>query len=480
MRSLLFKLSPALLPLVALAQQQAPSQHSPSQVEYQELSAERPSPQNADASKSQVKLRWEPLSDSLRYEIRISRKPDFSQLVHSAGTIEHDYTTPALPPGLYYYQVQGYRYERPSGKHDVRNFVIGKPLTLSPAKQRMQAPQIIGPRHLEMFPTFGRVRLAWQPIAGARGYRFRIWNEENSNDSLAQRKTPRWITEIKQPWLEVHDAPYTSFMYLESGTYRWDVAAIDKDGAFVGDPAMGYFQMSRQYHLQPNELFIRLWGLIAPSVGYESTSGPANQSYADDESSSLAFRGEAEYFFRRHWGLSLGGSLSALSSLDGMGSSIDYFSGNLDALYRTYLSIQPQGWTMTFLLGIGLHEFPNIDGPSMQIEKIHVERPRVLGPRAGFRLSRRWNNPWEVQLAGNIMVNAFWFHDPYGGGTELSPTINTAAEIKTFYHLSKTFAGGLGLGIENRSIKYDAGPRHVESSVSLKSWNLSLNAQFRH
>lgn len=470
-----------LLPLAALAQQ-PPSQHAPSELEYREFSKNISSGKDSDASKSQVRLRWEALAEALRYEVRISRTPDFSHLVHTAGTVELDYVTPALLPGQYFYQVEAYRYERIIGKHSVKSFVIGKPLTLASSKQKLQAPQIVGPKHLDTFPTYRRVRLAWESVPGARGYRLRLWEEDKAKlDGPNTRRTPpRWITEVKQTWLEVHDAPYSSYMYLGSGTYRWDVAAIDKDGGYVGDPAMGYFQMSRQFHMNPRELFVRVQSILSPAVDYKSYSGVAGRGYEDAETASIAVRAEVDYFFKRNWGVAMGGTVSTLGFQAGLGAPVDYFVINLDALYRAQLSLEQRGWRLQFSLGLVLQEMPAIDGPNVVPEAVHIERPRVFGAHTGFRIHHRWRNPWEVQLISDLAFNAFWFHDPYGTGSSIKPTFNGSIEARGLYHFTKVFAGGLGLVMDYRSIKYDAGLQHPDSSVRIQSTNITLTGQFRY
>lgn len=64
-----------------------------------------------------------------------------------------------------------------------------------------------------------------------------------------------WVTEVKQPWLEIHDVPYSSYMYLGTADYRWDVAAIDAAGQ-TGPLSTRSFSVTPQLFMK-QESFVR-------------------------------------------------------------------------------------------------------------------------------------------------------------------------------------------------------------------------------
>lgn len=471
----------AVLSFAAFGQQQAPSQNSPSQKEYRTHDP-KTMREKAEAQSSQVTLKWEPMPGAVRYDLKISRIADMSSTVHSVSVIQNTYQTPALMPGLYYYQVEGFKYEQSLGKHPVKSFVVGKPLNVTGKREPLDAPQIIAPNHLELFPTHGKVRLAWQAVPGARGYRFRLFEEDKVRENRRWKRDtpPRWVTEVQQPWIEVHDAPYTSYMYLQSGLYRWDVAAIDKDGGYIGDVATGYFRTSRQWHLKPNDFYLRAHYFFTPYMDYKSYSSLSGQGFQEDNAHAIQFRGELDWFFLRHWGVSLGGSYSSLGGRADIPSSADYMSLNLDALFRWYLSIEPRGWTFTGSLGLGLQELPNIDNVTTDASHLHIERPKVLGPRFGFRFYRRWNNPWEMQIMGNYMFPVWWAHDPSGGSSDIKQAINGDLTWRFLYNFNEHFAAGLGLQGEYRKLRYSPSTRHGESSARIQGANIHVTGQFHY
>lgn len=462
----------------ALAEQQAPSQHSPSQLDYQQnLPVEADTPP-IDIG-SPVTLKWDAVPSAQKYELRIARGGDFSALVHSVTVIQTTYTTPVLKPGQYYYQVEAFRYEKSLGRQPIKTFVVGKPLSLG-GKHRLEAPQIVAPKHEEMFPTFGKVRLAWEGVPGARGYRFRLFEEDRVRENRRwKRETPpRWVTEVKQPWIEVHDAPYTSFMYLQTGLYRWDVAAIDKEGGLVGDVATGYFRMSRQWHLKERDFYLRFHYLYTPLLDYRSYSALASGGITASNARAHSYRGDIDVFPWRHWGVSVSGGNSSMFG-SSVPNSVEYFNVALDFLFRWYLSIEPRGWTFITNLGLGLQEFPNIDNVAT-VNAEHIERPRVLGPRLGFRFYKRWNSPWELQLLGNFQFHTWWAADPSGGSSDLKPSLDGDLGTRLLYNWTENFALGAGLQGEYRKVRYSPSISHGESSVRLQGVNLNVTAQFHY
>ncbi|MBI3556645.1 MAG: hypothetical protein HY074_10315 [Deltaproteobacteria bacterium] len=473
-----------LLPL-GQADQQAPSQHAPAMHEYQELKTDGDSKKD-DQLTSTVTLTWRAIPLAGRYLLKVSHDPEGTSIVYSVLTVNLTHVTPELAPGGYYYVVEGYEDERRVGQSVPQPFVVGKPLALDAKKERMPAPTIIGPKHMDLYPTYGYVRLAWQGVEGARGYRFRLWNEDKVKENHRWKRDtpPRWITEVKNPWIEVHDAPYTSFMYLETGTYRWDVAAVDADGGYLGDTAMGYFRTSRQWFFKPNEIFLSAeYGFYPQEVYYQDSSVTGTQSKL--LSSSHRLNADLDWWFWRQWGVNLGGGFQSLSLTSPSGQNpadtIFFVHANADLLFRTYLSTVPWGWWLVLSAGFGMQEFPQVDtfSASQGGGSIHVERPKAMGAKFGIQLHKRWNNWWEAQFNINSLVHAFTTTSPTGSSVTHTP-IDLDLAFKVLLNWSNHFGTYASLGGEVKRAQYTPQPFGANSNVLLQGIVFAWGFQFNY
>ena len=468
------------------ADQQAPSQHAPALHTYQELKPGDDAKQQDDQLTSKVTLTWRAIEQAQHYLLKVSHDAEGRNPVYSVQTINTVHTTPELAPGGYYYVVEGYEGDRRVGQSTPQPFVVGKPLALTAKKERLPAPTIIGPKHLDLYPTYGYVRLAWQGVEGVRGYRFRLWNEDKVKENQRWKRDtpPRWITEVKNPWLEIHDAPYTSYMYLESGTYRWDVAAVDKDGGIVGDTAMGYFRTSRQWFLKPHEIYLRAeYGFSPQEVYYQDSSLTGSQSKF--LSASHRVNADLDWWFWRQWGMNLGGGFQSLNLNPSVGQnpadSILFIHANADLLFRTYLSTVPWGWWLVLSAGFGMQEFPQVDSfvTSQGGGSIHVSRPKELGAKFGFQLHKRWNNWLEAQFNVNWLVHAFTMSGPTGSAVTHTP-LDLDLGLRFLLNWSNHFGTYAGVGGEVRHAEYTPQPLSANSNVLFQGIVFTWGVQFNY
>lgn len=475
---------PTLCLLVALsaaarADQQAPMQHSPAFEQYKNV-PEAAGGKVDERQTSSASLRWQPIPQADHYLVKISRDPGETQVIYTVDTMELTHDTPELTPGAYYFSVLGLQKNRKVGQTTPEPFVIGKPVALNGQRERLDAPTIIGPKHMDLYPTYGYVRLAWVPVDGARGYRFRLWNEDKVRENTRWKRDtpPRWITEIKQPWIEVHDAPYTSFMYLETGTYRWDVAAIDKDGGYIGETAQGYFRTSRQWFLKPNEVFIRASYGYAPNALYSSSSSQTGQG-AHFSSTSHRFDTDLDWWLWRQWGLNFTGGLQSLAEHGPTAAASDtllFIHTSADLLFRTYLSTVPWGWTFTAAAGLGMQEIPLIDQTA---SNVHAVRPKIWGPHFGLRINKHFDSPWELESRLNILVPALTSGVP-DDSTRTNTTLVTDVGVKVVYNWSYHFATELGLGGQIIDSRFTPMPMQTHSNAQLESINVMLGLRFNY
>ncbi len=459
------------------ADQQAPPQHAPSVHVYQEVKSDGDAARQDEQTTSRVALAWGAVAQAQHYLVKISRDPEAHELVYSVQTVNTSHLTAELLPGGYYYSVEAYEGERRLGQTQPRPFVVGKPLSLTAKRERLPAPTIIGPKHMDLYPSKGYVRLAWQGVEGARGYRFRLWNEDNVKENQRWKRDtpPRWITEVKNPWIEVHDAPYTSYMYLDTGTYRWDVAAVDKDGAFVGETAMGFFRTSRQWFFKPHEIYLRAQYGIGPSESYQedsSITGKKNKL----QSPSRHVDGSLDWWFSRQLGLGLGGGFQSLDLTSA--DTILFIHANADLLFRTYLSTVPWGWWLVLSAGFGMQEFPQVDNLGSGVGT-HVSRPKAMGAKLGFQLHKRWANWVEGQLYVNSLIHAFTTASPTGSSTTHAP-LDVEFGYRATFSVSNHVALYGGWGVELKRAQYTPQPFGANSNVLFQGFVATWGVQFNY
>lgn len=480
-----------IYPRLAQAEQQAPSQHSPANVEYQEFKTSdyETKAQRIEKITSSVKLAWDSMPRANRYLLKISRAPDMSAIFYTIETAQTSSATPELHPGAYYYIVESYQGDRRIGQTSTKGFVVGQPLNLSGKKERLPAPIVIGPKHRDLYPTYGYVRLAWQRVDGARGYRFRIWNEDKVRENYRWKKdsAPRWVTEVKNPWLEVHDAPYSSYMYLESGLYRWDVTAVDPDGSTLGETSTAYFEVSRQWFLKPSEVFIRAIYGFAPQERYsqELSGNGESTSYT---SPSHHLDADLQWYFARQWGTEVGVGLQTLrmqSSLLGSGPTeqVLFMNAHADMLFRAFLSTEPYGWWLVLSAGFGAQEFPQVNSVSAADQTLQISRPKVLGPRFGFEIHKRFNTPaqrpFELYFKLNSLINVFAI-DASENGSNAGTPLNAGMQLNWLWHATNHFALSLGIAADSRRATYATSPMESSLKVGFQGISVTLGFQLNY
>lgn len=464
----------------AQAQQQAPTQHSPTTHKYGDLKdSKAPEPSAEEKASSIVTLRWNAIPIANRYLVKISRDPDMSTIFYTVNLTSREYQTPELNPGAYYYVVEGFNNDRPVGRLATQSFVVGKPLSLTGRRDPLPAPSIIAPKHMDLFPSNGYVRLAWKRVDGARGYRFRLWEEDKVRENYRYKRDtpPRWVTEVKTPWIEVHDAPYSSYMYLGDGVYRWDVAAVDKDGGYVGDPAVGYFEVSTQWFLKPSEFFLRGRYGYAPSIN-QSSSDTRSAFQRDFKAASHRFHLDGDWFFSRRWGVNANIGIDSFT-FRGVAAepstSVFYTAFDFSLLSRTYLSSTPFGWTLTGSLGLALFETPFASAFNATTGGVEVHRARTFGPKFGARLGRRFDSPLELQFLASTVINVTTSLDDGVNKTYTPLNIDLAA--RTLYHFNNHLAATLDLNFERKRARFSPSTTKAPSEASYSGVTIALGAQ---
>lgn len=464
-------------PWQGAAQQQAPTQHAPSHFEYGDLHSE-PAESPDDKASSRVTLTWKPIPGATEYLLQISKDPSLHSPFSTIAVHATSYQTPELEPGAYYYTVEARTRGQSLGKTLVEGFVIGKPLSVHSRKARLPAPTIVGPKHMDLFPTYGYVRLAWQPIAGVRGYRFRIWNADKVRENFREKldTPPRWVTEVKNPWIEIHDAPYSSYMYLETGVYRWEVAGVDKEGGVVGDPAIAFFETSRQWFLKTEELYLRPYLMHKFNEVHRTSSGNTgvNTNYS---ASDTAIGGEADWFFSRHWGLNLASALdmySARATGDSPANTMHDIRAELNLLLRTYLSTVPYGWTFTLNAGLGFEEVSQID--NITTTDSNITKLKVFGPKLGFKIAKRFDSPFELQFFANALL-PLYLSGGLSSTNSLRATLNGFAELRALYHFNQHTALMASFGDEQRWVAYSPMAGGSTFGVFVSGWATSIGVQ---
>jgi len=432
---------------LGFAAQDVPSQHAPATNKYKDEKKEA-----EEASRTQATLQWDRTPGAATYVVRIAKDALGKSPLYTAEVTGRVYTTPKLSPGQYFYTITSLQDGKPIDTTKPKAFVVGAPFNVT-STTKLPAPQILSPRNSDTFPTYSRVRLAWRPVEGARGYQFRLWEDDKirANKKIGKATGPRWVTEVPTPWIEVHDAPYSSFMYLDTGLYRWDVAAVDKKGGKIGEPATGYFRVNKDPYLHPKEIFLRLQYGLSPAT-YDQESAASNSSNKFSLVSHK-FYADGDWFFKRHLGLSGGLGLRTIN-IKPNATTVTANMAHFDLLYRSYLSNRHFGWTLTGSLGMGWIELPQLEGAAAEPGRLNVSNPQAIGVRAGFRLLKTWDSPWSAEAFGSLMLHAFLLNHPGPGEGSIHQPLDIELGARAFRKVALHTALGFGLTAESREIAY--------------------------
>jgi hypothetical protein len=338
-------------------------------------------------------------------------------------------------------------------------------------------PTVVAPKKEDVFPSYGKVRLAWLPVSGARAYRFTLWNEAKLREAKRKKieAIPRWTTEVKQTWLEVTDAPYSSYMYLEAALWRWDIAAVDAETGQTGQVATNYFRTSSQEFLHRDEKVLRLEYRFTPSMTYEqSSSATGTNGLYSSTSSHLAIDGD--WWIGRAWGFSAGAGVETLA-LPMISGTTAFTHFNFDALFRVHLSPSPWGWSLAMALGGAIQTLPQLE---IVDSSVGVSNLVGIGPHLQLRLNydlRDPSKPWQAQIVGTLFPPLV----TQGGSASSNVNLQTMdADISARLMRQFTQRTSVGLGVtgQTKGVRYIPDAALANSVVRISGWAISLMAQF--
>ncbi len=305
------------------------------------------------------------------------------------------------------------------------------------------APEILFPQDGKLLPPYSTIRLSWKPVPGAKSYRIQLWEEDSMQ--------PRWITEVKENWLIIKDAPYSSYMYLQGGIYRWDVAAMDPKLNENGHIASSSFEMTRQYFLSEHELFFKTRYGYSPIYRYVQANSVLGTSYDFNVSAHSADL-SLDWWMSRQWGLSFSFGTSEQFRINYLGKdlgNVNFIYADIDFLWRAYLSLHPLGWTLGAQLGLVYQEFPQVESVLADLNKTSIVRPKSLCPKFGFKINKRLTNSWEMEFSSFVFMPVVVF-----GNYILKYTPSYGTNLHLYYSLSKSFSLGFGPSFERRKLTY--------------------------
>lgn len=436
-----------------------------------------------------VTLSWPPIEGASEYLLEIAYDDDFDRIVMRTRTERSAYQTPSLKVGSYYYRVTGIFDGEVRGRLDPQTFAVTKPLEItSGQKPRLPAPEITSPKHMELFPSRGTVRLSWKKVDGAKSYRVRLWDFEGYAGT-GGRSLPRWETKTNQNFLEINDAPYSSFMFLESGRYRYDIAAINENS--LGYDAIGFFEVDRSWFLKPSETYVRLATGGSPYTRLYSTDvGGQNARRPRAYSARLAL--ELDHWMLRRWGVYLAGHGDYVWNRVVDGSAI-VSSGFLlsetrfGLQHRVHLASTPDGFDFMAALGFGTFEIVDVSIIRESVEDT-IRRRANLGRVMAFSVDA------QLGLLYRTMGSWVWS----GRALLRNPFIYRGYQVRDqaefLYRPSYTLAARathllgppgrshvnmfVDLGIDRRHFEYKFPSDSGQASMQHTQWNVLIGFEF--
>lgn len=437
-----------------------------------------------DKKKSaQVTLTWQAIPTAGWYVVKISKGPKSGDVFFKEETTESIFQTPELEAGVYTYWVEGYHEEELVGSTQPQQFAIGSAMTITASK--LSAPKIIGPVDPQTYPYHSKVRLAWTKVPGARGYRFRLWEEAKAMRAAKKGRepVPRWSTEIKNTHIEILDAPYSSYMYLDDGKYRWDVAAVNNEGGLVGEVATSYFNISDQWYLPENESITTLEYGIAPNYYYSYHSSSTNQD-ATTRYWRHRFKFQHDSWFAREWGWGVLGlfNVHKVTAFDGAAEpSLLAIYGGLGLLlnYRHYLSHFSGGWTFYLSAGPAANQFIQLETLGSSGQAITYQKPTMFGPDITFGFGKHSQGPWEWRFFSHWFIP--WY-SRLNSNTSIHKTftrLNTDVSARGYYHFAPKLDVYAGLSYEVKNTDYIQMGLASSNTTHMHGWEISFGCEIR-
>lgn len=444
------------------AQQQAPVQNAapynsfPSS-KYDEVKSILKNKKNSDYQGSLsrgVTLEWNNLPLVRKWHILIALDQEMIEVIHVGESAMNAFTTPALPSGEYYFVARGLNGERLIGQTEATKFAIGE--SGLETEEALPAPRLIFPAKDQLFPPAPKIRLSWEAIPGAKSYRVQIWDDELAKERLKNQKLPqaRWITEVENNFLEIHDVPYSSYTYLQPSTYRWDITPISENTSKLGQMSSSKFEVSKKYYLEP-EVYLRGWLERGPSLEY-LTSSPVRGEKHIYRGTSDGMHLEYENWLSRSFGLNAAGGIRILR----LQPSGNYTSYDLQASlsHRINLSRTKYGMQLIFIGGLTWQEFIMVDVEDTG----SITRPVAFGPSGIIRAKYRFESPWEVDASARAIATTLTIVKNSEVDKSFTP-LNYVGQITFRYFLSPHFAATFGITHENRKVMFQAKPYGANS-----------------
>lgn len=439
-----------------------------------------------------VTLSWPPIEGASEYLLEIAFDDDFDNIVMRTRTERSSYQTPSLKVGTYYYRVTGLFDGDVRGRLDTQTFAVTKPLEITSGgrlnRLRLPAPEITGPKHMELFPSRGTVRLSWKKVEGAKSYRVRLWDFD-AYAGTEGRSLPRWETKTDQNFLEINDAPYSSFMFLESGRYRYDIAAINENS--LGYDAIGFFDVDRNWFFKPSETYLRIATGGSPYTRLYSTDvGGVNARRPRAYSARLAL--ELDHWLLRRWGVYLAGHGDYVWNrvVDGaavVSSGFLISETRFGLQHRAHLSSTPDGFDFMAAMGFGTFEIVDVSIIRESIEDT-IRRRANLGRVMAFSVDA------QVALLYRTMGSWVWS----GRALLRNPFIYRGYQVRDqaefLYRPSYSVAARatyllgppgrsrvnvfVDLGLDRRHFAYKFPADAGQASMQHTQWNILMGFEF--
>ncbi len=453
--------------------QQRPPLYAPRHMKYRNNSKEEAEENEKEDSVKQ-KITWQESQDAERWFVVVSKDEELSDVIFCDFTKVNSISLPHLKPGVYFYKAYGLNKKTVITETEIQNIEIA-----STPDGILPSPEIITPEEMEYFPPKPKMRIAWKSIKGAVAYRFRIWEYNKVQNAIDDYKIPvaRWITEIKEPWIELYDVPYSTYQYMASGIYNYDVTAIDSNGN-LGAASSSTFRVTPQYYLKPKQLSIRIYPVWAPAWKQMSYSATSGESYSHS-TSSIGLGIDLHWWYKRHSGM-LADILFDFKKLAPAGNFTNYQVG-FDYAFRTYLSHVEEGTGFVGYLGLRFKQFSEIDLAS---KPTRTTAPTGVGPRIGARLFKEFALGFHIELCAEI--SSFFYtlnangldYTRKSGINSNSSVLNVKYEGLFLFPISKQKKLIFGVRKSENRVKYQPASRLAYSGVNTNELFYFAGLQF--
>lgn len=413
---------------------------------------------NATEVKSEVEFKWLPVERATHYVVVIARDPTFQRVETTIDTAQTSARSQPLRPGAYYWTVDAFDDMQHLHRLEPKPLVVGSPFQISAENTKLPAPQTLSPGNDALVAPVSKIRLAWARVAGAKQYFFRLWDEDNAvvHKQIKKKSHLRWETTLDQPWIVLHDAPYTSFMYLDQGNYRWEVAGLDADSHQVGDFSTGRFEVHKKVYFKPKTHTLLGRFIFGPRYFSKFVSAPADTSYQRITTTYGGY-GSWTWWADRQFGTRVAGEVNAVLRSHAIRKL------HLEGRFRHKITNSPKGWHFELGLGGAFIQVPHLQVDETDGDEA-IDIISSLGPFVEASFVHQFESPFTTILGLRTVTPLLLVSTTGGGGS-----INRAFDIHLFnewrWHTSKAgFVSGI-LDLFITELRYQ--PNSVQTSHSL-------------